>query len=234
MKVAIQCENIKKIVNNTEKQEMILEVDTFNVNEGEQVVLMGPSGSGKTTLLHLLAGLENPSSGRITIFNEELSQLSEKKRDEFRGNHIGIVFQEFQLFPYMSAMENILVQNLASTKIVGKLAKEKAVELLKKLGLAHRKHSKVSLLSKGEQQRVAIARALLHNPKLLLVDEPTSSLDVKSGMEVVSLLKEICKEENTTLLLVTHDPTVASEFARVEKMDNLNKVYATMLNEVNQ
>ncbi|OZM55943.1 hypothetical protein CIB95_14870 [Lottiidibacillus patelloidae] len=232
MEVAIQCEHVKKIVTNLEKQEMILKVETFKVNKGEQVVLMGPSGSGKTTLLHLLAGLEKPSSGRITIFNEELSQLSEKQRDRFRGNHIGIVFQEFQLFPYMSAMENILIQNLASTKFSGREAKEKAERLLQKLGLAHRKHSKVSLLSKGEQQRVAIARALLHKPKLLLVDEPTSSLDVKSGMEVVALLKEICTEEKTTLLLVTHDPTVANEFARVEKMDNLNEIYAKMLNEV--
>ncbi|MCA1031220.1 ABC transporter ATP-binding protein [Bacillus timonensis] len=232
MQVAILCKKLRKQVSFKEKQEDIIEIDEFKLKAGEQVAIMGPSGSGKTSLLNLLAGLDVPTEGSVEVLGSSLQLKSEQERDQFRGKHIGMVFQEFQLFPYMTALENVLVQGLAHPYHRSKEALKIATDLLHMMGLSNRVHHKVTVLSKGQQQRVAIARALFNEPKLMLVDEPTSNLDAKTGLEVIRLIKGICKDRGCTLVVVTHDVAVAGQFERIEYMEKLNQAYADVLNEV--
>ncbi len=229
---AIECKSIMRSVPSEQGVETILDIDTFTVKIAEQVCMMGPSGSGKTTFLHLLSGLTTPSKGTIQILGKDISAMSEGDKDQFRGERIGIVFQDFDLFPYMSARDNVLVQLLATTSLKKRDAVHKAEALLKKVGLEHRVHHKVSVLSRGQQQRVAIARALIHDPKLLLIDEPTSNLDVKTGLEIMKIIQAICTENQYTLVVVTHDPTIANLFNRTVKMEDLNNIYQNTLQEV--
>ncbi|WP_204524673.1 ABC transporter ATP-binding protein [Litchfieldia alkalitelluris] len=223
---------MNKIVSIQDEKETILDLDSFKINNKEQVAIMGPSGSGKTTLLNLMAGLDTPTNGSISVFGTELSKLSEQKRDEFRGQNIGMVFQEFQLFPYMTALENVLVQGIVGHNLKKREAISRGKELLEQMGLGKKVNQKVRVLSKGQQQRVAIARALFHHPKLLLVDEPTSNLDAKTGFEVIQLLQQVSLERECTLVVVTHDSSIAEQFTRIEYMQNLNKTYAEVLKEV--
>jgi putative ABC transport system ATP-binding protein len=195
---------------------------------------MGPSGSGKTTLLKLLSGLILPTSGSISLLNKTLTDKSEKERDQFRGHNIGMVFQDFQLFPSMTATENVLVQQLANPTMTKAEAKEQAIQLLTQLGLHSRLDKQVSVLSRGEQQRVAIARALLNRPKILLVDEPTSNLDVKTGHAIMKQIQEISHDNQCSLVTVTHDPHIANSFSKVVKMEHINKSYSNVLKEVLQ
>lgn len=232
MEQSIVCSSIHKSVSFQQTEETILEMDSFIIHQGEQIAIMGPSGSGKTTLLNLVSGLDVPTSGKIEVFGETISALSEEERGIFRGKHIGIVFQEFQLFPYMTAIENILVQGMANQIYTKGEAIKKAKELLIQVGLENRLEHKVRMLSKGQQQRVAIARALFHNPKLLLVDEPTSNLDAKTGLDVIDLIKKVSKELNCTLVVVTHDKIIANLFSRIEYMESLNNTYAKIITEV--
>ncbi|MBM7618234.1 ABC-type lipoprotein export system ATPase subunit [Bacillus tianshenii] len=216
---------------NKQKEE-ILNIDSLVVSKGDQLAIMGPSGSGKTTLLRLLSGLVLPASGTIQLLGEELTCKTEKERDEFRGRNIGMVFQEFQLFPAMTAVENVLVQQLANSSLDKKYAKEKAVSLLRELGLEKRLQNRVMQLSRGEQQRVAIARALLNNPQILLVDEPTSNLDIKTGIHIMNQIQDISRTNGTTLITVTHDVHIANGFTRMITMEEINKSYSGVLKEV--
>lgn len=234
MREAISCQDIRFEVTVNNQKEEIVNIDSLHIREGEQLALMGPSGSGKTTLLRLLSGLILPTSGSIMILNEVLNEKTEKERDQFRGQNIGMVFQEFQLFPTMTAIENVLVQQLANPTMSKRNAKEQAVSILVELGLEKRMQNRVSLLSRGEQQRVAIARALLNRPKLLLVDEPTSNLDVKTGINIMKHIQEISEMNQCTLITVTHDPHIAHIFSKVITMEDINKSYSTVLKEVLQ
>lgn len=234
MREAISCQDIRFEVTVNNQKEEIVNIDSLHIREGEQLALMGPSGSGKTTLLRLLSGLILPTSGSIMILNEVLNEKTEKERDQFRGQNIGMVFQEFQLFPTMTAVENVLVQQLANPTMSKRNAKEQAVRILVELGLEKRMQNRVSLLSRGEQQRVAIARALLNQPKLLLVDEPTSNLDVKTGINIMKHIQEISEMNQCTLITVTHDPHIAHIFSKVITMEDINKSYSTVLKEVLQ
>lgn len=177
---------------------------------GAHWLLLGQSGSGKTTLLHLLGGLLKPRSGSIRLGDTELNKLSAASLDQFRGQHIGIVFQRPHFVPSLSAEENLwLAQHLAGLPV----DKIRAESLLDRLGIAHKRRNAMQQLSVGEQQRVAIARALINRPSLILADEPSSALDDDNSQRVVALLEEQAKEVNATLLIVTHDNRLKDHFA---------------------
>ncbi len=180
---------------------------TLNVEEGEFLTVMGASGSGKSTLLHLIAGLTKPEAGRICINGEDITALSDRKLTMFRRRRIGIIFQSFNLIPTLTARENILLPATAD----GRLAEaEKALPtLLSRLALESRISHRPDALSGGEQQRVAIARALINQPSIVLADEPTGSLDSVNGQILCKLLRELCDKDGRTIILVTHEPSVA-------------------------
>ncbi len=181
------------------------------------VAIVGPSGSGKTTLLGLLAGLDRPSAGTVTVGGAQLTALSEDERARFRAQNVGFVFQTFHLIPTLTAYENVLVPLELAGK-AGAEAQGRAHELLERVGLAGREHHYPMQLSGGEQQRVAIARAFANRPRILFADEPTGNLDADTGRVVVDLLVALNREARTTLVLVTHDPELAARARRVLRL----------------
>jgi len=188
---------------------------SFRIEPGELVAVIGPSGSGKTTLLGLMAGLDRPSSGSVELDGVDLAALPEDGRARLRRERIGFVFQSFQLIPTLTARENVQVPlELAG----GEGARERAGELLERVGLGDRVHHYPAQLSGGEQQRVAIARAFVHSPRILFADEPTGNLDAATGARIVELLLELNRERGTTLVLVTHDPELAARAGRVIRL----------------
>jgi putative ABC transport system ATP-binding protein len=198
------------------KVEVLKGID-FQIEKGERVALTGKSGSGKSTLLSLLAGLDSPDSGMISIDSRNISELSEKDLTTYRARHIGIVFQQFHLVSTLTALENVLLP-LEILKTKG--ARERAESLLDSVGLGHRMHHLPSELSGGESQRVAIARALSTHPAILFADEPSGNLDEETGEKVMGLLFELVKKTGTTMVLVTHDPELATRCERVIHLEH--------------
>lgn len=194
---------------------VILDEITFSVKEGEGLAIIGPSGSGKTTLLGLCAGLDLPSSGSI-IFNDiDITRLNEDDRAYVRNQHMGFVFQNFQLLPTLTALENVMIPlELRGENKVADLAKD----LLGRVGLAERLHHYPAQLSGGEQQRVAMARAFIGQPKILFADEPTGNLDEDTAQGITDLLFEINREMGTTLVMVTHNTALAAKTGRILKL----------------
>jgi len=185
------------------------------------VAIVGPSGSGKTTLLGLLAGLDRPSAGSVTLDGQNLNHLTEDQRAKLRADKVGFVFQTFQLIPTLTAVENVLVPiELRGAMRDGGAARaeQRAIQLLERVGLADRIHHYPAQLSGGEQQRVAIARAFAGDPKILFADEPTGNLDADTGRAVIDLLVELNREARATLVLVTHDPELAGRARRVIRL----------------
>jgi len=200
----------------------ILDVAALRLDAGEQVVLIGESGGGKTTLLHLIAGLLTPDSGSIRIAGTEITRLSESGRDRFRAATTGYVFQTFNLLAGFTALENV---RLGMSFAAGRHDIGRAESLLARVGLSDRAHYRPSQLSVGQQQRVAIARSLASRPKLLLADEPTANVDPASGKAVIELIRESCREDDVTLLLVTHSMELAGQFDRIERLEQINRVF---------
>lgn len=185
--------------------------------QGEFIVLLGHSGSGKSTLLNLISGIERATTGKVAIDNTIMTELSERSCTLFRRDNIGFIFQFFNLIPTLTVLENVtLPRELAGQK--GKELKQKALNLLEKVGLADRCHAFPDKLSGGQQQRVAIARALLHQPRLLLADEPTGNLDEETGEKVLKLLLELTRDANKTLIMATHNPDIVKYADRVLRM----------------
>jgi putative ABC transport system ATP-binding protein len=186
----------------------------------EFVAIIGPSGSGKTTLLGLLAGLDRPSSGSVTIDGRALAGLTEDERARFRAAHVGFVFQTFQLIPTLTALENVLVplELSGGTRGNGGAPRERAADLLRRVGLGDRLDHYPAQLSGGEQQRVAIARAFANRPRILFADEPTGNLDAETGDTIIALLEELNREARTTMVLVTHDAALAARAGRVIRL----------------
>ena len=199
----------------------VLDIRHFELGAGEQTVIRGHSGCGKTTLLHAIAGIIRVDAGRILFEGTNISRLSEARRDRFRAQKIGYVFQTFNLLSGFSALENVL---LGMTFTGLPVERQRAVSLLDRVGLTARMTHKPAALSVGEQQRVAVARALANRPDLLLADEPTANVDPANQKKVIELLRSTCEEEKVALILVTHAADVANLFDRVEYLESLNKV----------
>lgn len=199
----------------------ILDIPSFELGRGEQMVLLGRSGCGKTTLLHVIAGISRVDSGAIELDGVDLTKLTEPARDRLRAARMGYVFQTFNLLSGFSALENIM---LGMTFARGRRDSTRAKHLLERVGLAERAHHKPKALSVGEQQRVAVARALANRPALLLADEPTANIDPSNQQMIVDLIRETCREEKIALLMVTHSMEVATQFERVDRLEQINRV----------
>src|SRR5262245_5990706 len=182
------------------------------VQQGEFVGLLGTSGSGKSTLLNLIAGLDRPSSGALRIFDQDLSKMSSNELSEHRRTNVGIIFQSFNLVSTMSAAENVALAMMFAGVPRGE-RDGRASQLLESMGLGGRQRHRPRELSGGEQQRVAIARALANNPHLLLADEPTGNLDSRTTRDIMALLKELNERDGKTIIMVTHDPSLAQQYA---------------------
>ncbi len=189
----------------------------LQVNRAEFVAVMGASGSGKTTLLNLIGTLDTPTAGTIILDGEELQELGESDKDRIRRYKIGFIYQFYNLIPVLSARENIELP-MEFAKVEKREKERRATQLLEMVGLSDRADHRPDELSGGEQQRVAIARALANRPPLILADEPTGDLDTKTGQEVIGKLKDLCKEEGVTIIMVTHDPIAAENADRIVQM----------------
>jgi len=209
--VIIEAKNLGKTVAIADGDLNILSSVDLTVNRGESIAIIGASGSGKSTLLGLLAGLDSPTVGKVALKGEELTNLDEDGRADVRNKWVGFVFQSFQLMPRLTALENVMLP----LELRGDAqAEQTAAALLERVGLAARLDHIPTKLSGGEQQRVALARAFVTQPAILFADEPTGNLDSKTGDQIIELLFELNKEKATTLVLVTHDKTLASRCDR--------------------
>jgi len=213
----ISAKNLSKTVLTANGSLTILSDIHLNINRGESLAIMGMSGSGKTTLISLLAGLDTPSSGTITINGQPLTTMTEDDKARLRNQFIGFVFQNFQLLNNLTALENVMLP----LEIIGHpQAKDKALNFLDRVGLSHRYNHRPSQLSGGEQQRVALARAFVTQPSILFADEPTGNLDQKTGKTIIDLLFALNEENKTTLVLVTHDQSLATLCSRTLMLEN--------------
>ena len=201
----------------------ILDIPFFQITAGELVALEGQSGSGKSTLLNVVSGILRPDSGEVLIGGLNIVKLAEPQRDRLRADRIGLVFQQFNLLPGFTALENVLVAMSFGSQAA---SKERAESLLEAVGLADRFHHKPAALSIGQQQRVAVARALANRPRVLLADEPTASIDPAHQQQVIDLLQNTCKEEDVALLVVTHAPEVAEQFPVRHRLEEFNRAAA--------
>jgi putative ABC transport system ATP-binding protein len=217
----IVAENLAQTYLSAGKPLTVLRDINLSIEPQAFVAIIGPSGSGKTTLLGLLAGLDVPSHGAVIIDGQDLTRLTEDERARLRAEKVGFVFQTFQLIPTLTALENVLVpMELRSDRgrANGADPAARARDLLARVGLGDRMHHYPAQLSGGEQQRVGLARAFASEPKILLADEPTGSLDTETGKTVIALLEELNREARTTLVLVTHDPQLAARARRVIRL----------------
>jgi len=214
----IECKNVWKIYNPyTPAEVKALRGVNLSVKRGEFIAIMGSSGSGKSTLLHCIGCLDTPTRGKILIEGVDVSKLDEKELALLRRYKIGFVFQFFNLISNLTALQNVELPMVFAGVSQNK-RRERAIELLKMVGLGKRLNHKPNELSGGEQQRVAIARALANNPSIILADEPTGNLDSRSGEEVMNIFVELNKNEGRTILIVTHEPYIAKKAKRIVKI----------------
>ena len=209
-----------------DQQEDLLHIPELVVYRGEHLFIQGPSGSGKTTLLNLLTGINLPTAGEITVLDEPLSELSNSRRDQFRADHLGVIFQQFNLLPYLSLLENVLLPCGFSQrkKTSAGDINVSARRLLAHLGLAESLlNQPVSKLSVGQQQRAAVARALIGSPEVVIADEPTSALDSGSRDRFLDLLFRETEEQGSTLIFVSHDQHIAEQFEHVVDLKQINR-----------
>jgi len=208
----LSVENVTKTYQSGSRKLTVLDNVNFSIEEGESVAIVGPSGSGKTTLLGLCAGLDYATSGSVLLNGHALEKLSEDQRAAVRSKEVGFIFQNFQLLPTLTALENVMVPLELKKR---KDAKSKAQELLKLVGLADRATHYPTQLSGGEQQRVSIARAFANEPKILFADEPTGNLDTETGTIIEDMIFDLNRQNGTTLVLVTHDPELAKKTNKI-------------------
>ena len=203
----IQLSDLSKTYREGEQEHQVLQNIHLEIKQGEILVLLGRSGSGKSTLLNLLSGIDLPTAGEIFINNENLTRFSERDRTLFRREHIGFVFQFFNLIPTLTVEENLLLPLELNGKL-DEVSRKKSLELLEEVGLGNRANSFPDRLSGGEQQRVAIARALIHDPLIILADEPTGNLDYDTGLQVIKLLDRMVRAKGKTMIMATHSREV--------------------------
>jgi putative ABC transport system ATP-binding protein len=215
MSKILKITGLEKTYSSGNKQLTVLHDISFDVEKGQTFSIVGPSGSGKTTLLGLCAGLDEPNSGTVELCGEDLNGLNEDQRAQLRNKEVGFIFQNFQLLPTLTALENVSVP----LELQGaKDATQKSMALLEKVGLGNRYHHYPSQLSGGEQQRVALARAFANTPSILFADEPTGNLDEETGEKVIQLLFELNKEAGTTLVIITHDLDLAHRTQQILRL----------------
>lgn len=195
-----------------------LALDLLKISQGEHVAITGASGSGKTTLINLLTGLERPTTGKIIWDTQDIATLSPLACDAWRAQNVGLMMQEFHLYPGLSALDNVLLPASFKYWRLPQVLRHRAHELLEKVGLSSNLR-KIDCFSRGEMQRVAVARALLNQPKIIIADEPTASLDQKSGEEVISLMLALATEQKSSLLIVTHDQRLVTRMQRCLAFD---------------
>ena len=217
--IAIWACGIEMIYQSGRQSFKVLKGIDLQVRSGDIQLLMGPSGSGKTTLLSILAGLLTPTAGRVMLLDENITQMSRQQLAQFRLRNIGFIFQGFNLFPALTAAENVEVA-LNIKGIRGRRARQEAQIRLDQVGLADKKHLRPRDLSGGQKQRVAIARALAGSPKLIMADEPTAALDSTSGHAVIDVLRKLAKEDGATVLMVTHDPRIIDVADRILHLED--------------
>ena len=203
----------------------VLNIPSWSLSKGDQTFVHGPSGGGKSTLLGILSGLLRPSDGTVTVLDQRLDSLSNRQRDRFRAEHIGYVFQQFNLIPYLSALDNVLLATRFSAQKNNIVLQNAIKTLFEALNIAEKEWYRPTRdLSTGQQQRVAIARALINKPQLLIADEPTSSLDSANKEAFMQLLMPMVSDNNMTLLFVSHDLSLSSYFPKVESLNDFNQL----------
>lgn len=213
----LACEAVCKNYYDGQLNVQVLDNLTLQVDKGRSIGIVGASGSGKSTLLHILGGLDKPTSGRVSLMGQDLSQLSQKQLSGLRNRHLGFVYQFHHLLPEFSALENVMMPLLIG-KRPKEQARERALLMLEKVGLKDRVQHRPGELSGGERQRAAIARALVTDPACLLADEPTGNLDRKNALNILDMMMELKQELGTALVVVTHDDEMAARFDRVLNM----------------
>lgn len=218
MSILVSLNNVVKRYQRGKQSVEVLHGVNLSIEQGEFLALMGPSGSGKTTLLNLIAGLDQPTEGEVTVAGERIDRLSGSKLARWRARHVGFVFQFYNLLPVLSAARNVevplLLTNLSSAR-----RKQNVRAVLELVGLADRATHKPGELSGGQQQRVSIARALVADPTLLVCDEPTGDLDRENAEEILKLLQTLNREQGKTIIMVTHDPLAADHASRILHVD---------------
>ena len=206
-------------------KKQILNINSWQVTQGNHLFIHGDSGSGKSTLLNLICGIHRANKGAVKVLGENLNELSGHKRDKFRANHIGYIFQQFNLIEYLDAIDNIKLAATFSKNTSAKNLDDDIKSLLSKLKVDSLDwHKPVNQLSIGQQQRIGIARALINKPKLIIADEPTSSLDQSARNSFMSLLISLCQEHDSTLLFVSHDMSLQSHFKSVVALSEINNI----------
>lgn len=219
MALALQAEGLWKLYESGESVIQAVQNVSLSVDEASMVAIMGPSGCGKTTLLNVLSGIDEPNSGTVMVNGENLYGSSDDERTRVRGRNMGFIFQEFNLLPVMTALENVelplLIQGTPAQE-----ARQEATKALTAVGLGDRLEHRPAELSGGQQQRVAIARAVVHRPAIVLCDEPTGNLDAETSSSVIQLLRTLCNLGKTTFLIVTHDETVAKQCDTIKHMSD--------------
>lgn len=209
----------------TEPKKHILNIESWCVKQGEQLFIHGPSGAGKSTLLNLICGLHMANSGNINVLGQSLNKMNSRQRDNYRATNIGYIFQQFNLVEYLNAIDNIKLARHFSSGIHSSGIETEIHEMLMTLNLERHDHYRpVNQLSVGQQQRVGIARALINRPKLIIADEPTSSLDAASRDRFISLLISLCRKQTSTLLFVSHDMDLHKHFDSIMALSDFNAV----------
>lgn len=217
----LRAENIHKIYKDGKKDLHVLQGIDFGIKRGESVAVLGPSGAGKSTLLHILGGIDRPNSGRIYLDESDFYSLPDRERARLRNKRIGFVFQFYHLLPEFTVLENIMFPWLINSGEIRSSKFEirnKAEKLLKQLGLGERVNHRPAELSGGEKQRVAIGRAIINNPEILLCDEPTGNLDSVMGEEILRILFDLNRKDNTAIVIITHDREIAKRAQKVVEM----------------
>ncbi len=219
----LTCNNLCKYYDQGDSRLKVLESIFFDVKQAEKVAIVGASGSGKSTLLNLLAGLDAPSSGTVTLVDKDLSTLTDNNLSQLRNKHLGFVYQFHHLLTEFSALENVMLPLLIG-KVSRSVAKIEAAAVLASVGLSDRLHHRPAELSGGERQRVAIARALSNQPSCILMDEPTGNLDKLASTDIQQLIKSVTDQHKTSFIIVTHDERVAQGLDKVYQLDTGNLV----------